>query len=243
MIFAGLSILGTEGPLQLLRNAAGALASGCLLCAGRSVPGAACAACVAGLARSAWACPRCALPMPRAETCGRCLRKPPPLDAALAAFDYRFPVDRVLLGFKNGGDLAAGRWLASGLAEAVGTARLPDLVVVPPADPARLRERGFHPALEVAKVVAGARGATVDRAALVRLRATPAQSTLGARERRANLRGAFGCRRDLRGLHVAIVDDVMTTGATVEAAARALRGAGAARVEAWVVARTPEPAD
>lgn len=181
--------------------------------------------------------------MPRAETCGRCLRRPPRVDRALAVFEYRFPVDRVLVRFKFAGDLAAGHWLGERLAAAVETAPAPDLVVVPPIDAARLRVRGFNQAIEIAKVVAAARGLALDRGALRRLRATAAQSTLGGSERRRNLRGAFECGRRLDGRHVAIVDDVMTTGATVDAIARALRTAGAGRVDAWVVARTPEPGD
>lgn len=181
--------------------------------------------------------------MPRAETCGRCLRRPPAVDSALALFEYRFPVDRVLLRFKFAGDLAAGRWLGERLAAVVGEAPLPDLLVVPPIEAARLRQRGFNQALQVAKVVAARHGLELDRDALRRTRTAAPQSTLGGRERRLNLRGAFACRRRFDRRHVAIVDDVMTTGATIDAVARALREAGAARVDAWIVARTPEPGD
>lgn len=179
--------------------------------------------------------------MPSPEVCGRCLRDPPAFDSAIAAFEYRFPLDRVVVRFKFAGDLAAGRWLASRLALASQVAPLPDLIVVPPSDPARLRRRGFNPALEIARAVGLERGLRVDPFAIVRLRATTPQPGLGGRARRANLRGAFSCRRALDGASVAIVDDVMTTGATVDALARALKAAGARRVDAWVVARTPEP--
>lgn len=230
-------------PLQLLKKAAGVLGGDCLLCGARSPGALACPACTAALPVLRAACPTCALPMPRDEKCGRCLRRAPALDSARAALEYRFPVDRVMRRFKFAGDLAAGEWLAGRLAVAVAAAPVPELVVVPPIDATRLRTRGFNQALEVARVVAAARRVRLDRDAVIRVRVVAPQSTLGSRERRANLRGVFACRRELGGRHVAIVDDVMTTGATVEAVALALRQAGARRVDAWVVARTPEPGD
>jgi ComF family protein len=177
--------------------------------------------------------------MPQPEACGRCVRRPPEIEAAAAAFEYRFPVDRVVQRFKFGGDLAAGRWLGLQLAHAVGMAPRPDLLVAPPLAAARLRERGFNQALELAKVVAAERGVRLDPWVVERVRATAPQPGLGGRARRENLRGAFACRGALDGAHVAIVDDVMTTGATADAMARALRDAGASRIDAWVVARTP----
>ena len=229
--------------MQLLKKGAAALGGDCLLCGAPSESARVCAACERAVERRGAACPRCALPMPRNETCGRCLRHPPAVDAAFALFEYRFPVDRVLLRFKFAGDLAAGRWLGERLAQAVERAPAPDLIVVPPMDAERLGQRGFNQALEIAKVVAARRGVALDRRALRRVRAAAPQSTLGGRERRANLRDAFASRRRFDGLHVAIVDDVMTTGATIDAVARALRDGGAARVDGWVVARTPEPGD
>jgi len=179
--------------------------------------------------------------MPTVQTCGGCLRHPPAFEHARAALEYRFPVDRVIQRFKFAGDLAAGRWLAEQLALAVRDADRPGLLVVPALAPARLRMRGFNQALEIARVVGAARGIPVDPAAIVKVRDTAPQPGLGSRARRANLRGAFRATRTLDGVHVAVVDDVMTTGATAESIARALRGAGARRVDVWVVARTPDP--
>ena len=181
--------------------------------------------------------------------CGQCERRMPacfddtPLDAieVCAAFDYRFPVDRLVHRFKFAGDLAIGRWLATRLAQRVRSLPRPDLIVAPPLTPASLRRRGFNQALEIAKVVGRAHGLHVSLDALVKTRETEPQPSLGAEERRRNLRDAFTCRADLRGLAVAIVDDVITTGGTVLAIAQALRAAGAANVCAWSVARTPPP--
>ena len=115
----------------------------------------------------------------------------------------------------------------------------PDLLVAPPLTPSRLRQRGFNQALEIAKVVGRSHGVHVLLDALAKTRETVPQPSLSARERRANLRGAFACRADVRGLSVAVVDDVITTGGTVLSIAQALREAGAAHVCAWSVARTP----
>jgi ComF family protein len=162
-------------------------------------------------------------------------------DESVAVFDYRFPVDRLVQRFKFAGDLAVGRWLGDQLALRVQDAPRPALLVAPPQTPSRLRERGFNQALELAKVVGRATGARVAMTGLVKLRDTVPQNSLGAGARRRNLRGAFACSLALEGLHVAIVDDVLTTGATADALARALKAAGAARVSLWTVARAPDP--
>jgi ComF family protein len=241
MFFGRLSIFREIGALQLLRKAARVLGEDCGLCGARCGGAIICGACASGFPRSALACPRCALPMVLPETCGRCLRHPPAFDSALAAFDYRFPVDRLVRRFKFGGDLALGRWLAFELARCARTGPLPHLLAVPPLTRARLRTRGFNQALEMARVVGAELGVRVEARLVERLRDTTPQPGLGFRARHANLRGVFRCERDLRGLSVAIVDDVMTTGATAQAVTGALREAGAERVAVWVAARTPEP--
>jgi ComF family protein len=212
----------------------------CALCGASDGNRLVCRPCEAGLARAGHACGRCALPLPApAARCGQCLRRPPPFDAAAAAFAYAFPTDRLLHRFKFAGDLAMGRWLAFALLDAVRSQPAPDLVIPTPLSRARLRGRGFNQAGEIAKVLAAALNIPVAVAGLTRRREDSPQTALDARERRRNLRGAFHCGLALHGLAVALVDDVMTTGATAHEAARALRAAGAARVSVWVVARTP----
>ena len=160
-----------------------------------------------------------------------------------AAFSYAFPVDGLVHRFKFGRDLAVGAWLAGRLADRVRGGTPPDVLVVPPLSRARLRERGFNPALEIARRVGRAVRARVDVHAIERVRDTASQTGLDRQARRENLRGAFRCERDYRGLHVALVDDVFTTGATAEALGALLRRQGAARVDVWVVARTPLPGE
>jgi ComF family protein len=200
-----------------------------------------CAACHAGLPWLRSACPRCALPLPMpGSVCGGCLRDPPPLDAIHAALLYAPPLDRLLPRFKFHGDLAAGRLLAALMCET--TPSFPyDAVIVPvPLHRKRLRQRGYDQALELAKPLAVACGLPLRVDLLRRTRITAAQSRLHADQRKRNLRNAFEVDASTAlPTCVVLIDDVMTTGATLHAAAKALRKSGVARVEAWVCARVP----
>lgn len=213
----------------------------CVVCGERGGRGRdLCAACHADLPRQAAACLRCAAPLPRTGTCGACLQRPPgpPLQEVHAVFAYAFPIDRLVPRLKFHADFAAGRVLAQCLAEACASLPRPDALVPIPLHAARLRSRGYDQALELARPLARALGLELLTDALQRHRPTRAQSRLDARARRRNLRGAFAVSRDgALPAHVALVDDVMTTGATLEAAAVALRRAGVQRVDAWVCAR------
>jgi ComF family protein len=164
---------------------------------------------------------------------------PPPYASTIAAWHYAFPADRLLHAFKYGAQLALADPLAMTLADAVGDrgAALPDWIVAVPLTAARQRQRGFNHAQQIARRVAS-RLAIPLFDGLRRTRDSPPQATLARDARTRNLRGAFGCTMRLEGLAVAVVDDVMTTGATLSAAANAVRDAGARRVDAWVVART-----
>jgi ComF family protein len=184
-------------------------------------------------------CPRCALESPRGEICGRCLTEIPHYDATVAALGYEFPADALVHSLKFRGELALAEYLGGILARCIADAGVDSIVPVPlSAD--RLRSRGYNQAVEIARHVA--RG-PVDLGLCVRERDTPAQMDLPYAERRRNVRGAFRCTRALPGASVAVVDDVMTTGATLDEIASVLKRAGAARVVNWVVARTFPPAD
>jgi len=228
VIFSRLSIPAQTRALQLLKDKAGQGGQDCLLCGGGGAAGLVCGACEAGL-------PACEPDAAEGLLHGAAF------DHAHAAFHYRFPVDRLVHRFKFAGDLAVGKWLSRELASRVRALPPPACIVAPPLTAARLRQRGFNQALEAAKVVGRVVGAPVDRTALVKVRETPPQPTLDARERRRNLRGVFECRRVFHGEHVAIVDDVLTTGATCESMARVLKEAGAGRVSAWAIALAGGP--
>lgn len=206
-----------------------------------------CAACIDALPWNRQACPHCAIPLPSpidtpASVCGDCLQHPPPLHVARAACRYDFPLDRLLPRFKFHGDLAAGRLLAQLMHEAFAHADRPDALIAVPLHRARLRQRGYDQALELAKPLARALRLPLLSDHLVRDRDTAPQSRLDAVQRRRNLRHAFAVTtKSELPAHVALIDDVMTTGATLHAAAHALQRAGVLRVDAWVCARVPAP--
>jgi ComF family protein len=224
-----------------------ALPQRCALCAAASGPLLVCAACAADLPTVTTACPVCALPAKRAALCAGCLSAPPPFAATIAALVYAFPVDRLIQRIKYGGDIALIDWAAATLAAVVRTqldarraADRPEHIVALPLSASRQRERGFNQAGEVAIRVAAATALPVS-APLERVGGGPPQAALPWSARRRNVRGAFAVRRPVGGARIALVDDVMTTGATLAEASRVLIDAGAARVECWVVARTPRP--
>lgn len=211
----------------------------CVVCGGAGAAGRdLCIACHGALPWQGHACLRCALPLPQAGVCGSCLQHPPPLDETRATFDYAFPLDRLLPRLKFHGDFAAGRVLAQAMAERCALLPRPDAIVPIPLHRARLRQRGYDQALELAKPLARRLELPLCDELLRRRKATTPQSRLDAVARRRNLRAAFEVRAspDMPA-HVALFDDVMTTGATLHAAALALRRAGVQRVDAWVCAR------
>jgi len=200
----------------------------------------ACVPCADALPQWTGGCRRCALVLPReVEACGACVTAPPAFDSARAVFAYRAPVDRLVQRFKFHGDLAAGRVLAAGLADALRAeaGARPELLVPVPLHWTRRWQRGFNQAESLARDLGRSLG--LDWAPLLRrTRRTATQSELPAERRGGNVRGAFRAGRIPDGLgHVALIDDVMTTGSTLNECARVLKRAGIARVDVWVVAR------
>jgi ComF family protein len=221
-----------------------ALPQCCELCVAPAGLALLCADCERALPRVASPCPRCALPSVGAAVCGACAAAPPPYAATIAAFAYAFPVDRLLQRIKYQGRLALADWAGGALAAAVvaGLAgrcdgERPDRVVALPLAPSRQRERGFNQAREIAVHVARRTGLPL-AAPLRRITAGTPQTRLPWARRGSNVRGAFAVSSSVDDARIALVDDVMTTGATLAEAARTLMKAGAKRVECWVVART-----
>lgn len=207
----------------------------CYLCRG-GAESLLCAACDADLPRlGPELCPRCALDSPGGQLCGRCLAQPPHYDATFAVLAYAFPADVLVQALKFRGELALSSLFGRLLADRI-THQSVDRVIAVPLSPARLRERGYNQSVEIARHVLRAK---LDLHTCQRTRDAPAQMGLPFDERRRNVRGAFQCTRSLIGERVAVVDDVMTTGATLDEVAKVLKGAGASRVENWVVTRTP----
>ena len=192
-------------------------------------------------------CRQCANPLDdMAQLCGRCLRRPPAYDATFTAADYAAPVDQLLLQLKFGARLAHAPLFAQLLAQAVqrdSNWDAPQLLCPVPLGPARLVERGYNQALEIARPLARHLDIALQARLALRVRETKAQSGVAPRERRANLAQAFMVApqhaEKVAGCHVGIVDDVMSSGHTVHALAAALKRAGARKVTVLVAARTP----
>jgi len=209
----------------------------CLLCSALSPNRAWCDACDAALPYfNAPHCPVCALPTWDGATCGHCLQKPPHFKRTVAAYAYAFPLDKLVLALKYGDKFYLANSLGDRLAQRV-TVR-PDCLVAMPLHPLRLRERGFNQSLQLARRIGQQLDLPVLPYACQRVRNTPSQSTLPWKERNKNMRKAFSCTAEVAGKHIAVVDDVMTTGATLNELTLALLNAGASEVSVWVVART-----
>ena len=198
-------------------------------------------------------CTQCAIPFPATGTaiapvCGECLKHRPAFDATIVAADYLPPIDQLVLALKFGNRLALAPLFAHMLRDAWLHAHsqdiaLPALLCAVPLGAPRLAERGFNQALEIAKPLSHALGIRLDPHLAVRSRHTRAQSLLPPDQRRKNIRGAFTVRQRsiefLRGQHIGVVDDVITTGETLNELAATLKRFGAARVTNLVFARTP----
>lgn len=242
------SILGLVGRTELWPGCRDAvLPQVCRLC-GDGSDESVCAACERMLPRIAdGACPSCQLASMQGLRCGRCVRRPPEWDRLLAVWSYGFPLDRLVLSGKYSGDFAVLAWAASRLADRrVALAdsavdRSFSLIPVPLA-PERLAARGFNQAVELGRwwVRRWPQDALLP-GAVVRARETAVQQELSWTERRANVRGAFAATGSMVGRHVILIDDVLTTGATLNELARVVRRAGAASVSAAVLARVLPP--
>jgi len=218
----------------------------CALC-GQVQDEVVCAGCAADLLAPSARCPGCGLPAATggsAHRCADCRASPLPFDAVLTLGHYAPPQDSLVLALKFGGALPLADWIAAQLARRLTLAGLPPpaLLVPVPLAPRRLAARGFNQAWEITRPLARRLGGVpADPVLLARRRETAAQSALDLDARRRNMLDAFALSTPSRldGLHIGLVDDVMTSGATLGAAARTLKAHGAARVTAIVALRTP----
>lgn len=233
------------GMKRLFSALLGLLPSQCALC--RAWPNAVlCSACLDQFAVAVPRCRRCALAVPPGQPiCGGCVRDPPPLAECVAACDYEWPWSACVSRFKFAGEAGWATPLAAVLQRHPRATHLidtADLVLPMPLSLERLRERGFNQSLELARRLAPGRS---NPHVLLRPIHTPPQSGLSRADRLRNLRGAFAVAPDLadavRGRRVLLIDDVMTTGASLSAAAQVLRQVGATQVTGLVLARTPQP--
>jgi ComF family protein len=185
-------------------------------------------------------CPSCALPVPQGQVCGRCQKHPPHFDATLAAFEYEHPVREMIMALKFGAAFAVRDMLVSALLAVASDveAMQADLIVPMPLHRQRMAERGFNQSMELARGVGQALGVPVMPQLVARDVDTRHQAGMPLRQRIKNMRGAFRCVEPIHGKRVLVIDDVMTSGATLDELARTLKLAGAAYVINLVVART-----
>ncbi len=216
----------------------------CLLCGDRGDNEGLCKGCRASLPRSTgMQCPVCAIPNPTGERCGRCLSKSPHFDRVVAAFTYEFPATVLIQGLKYHGNLACARPLAAGLADTLDKEPYPDLIVPMPLARARLASRGFNQAMEISRRIATEFGLNISIDVCRRTREGTPQAILPWKQRATNIRNAFVCDFELKGKSIAVVDDVLTTGATLNELALTLKRRGAREVIGWIAARTPAPGE
>jgi len=202
-----------------------------------------CDGCLMDIAQNRPACPRCALPLEatqnNANVCGQCLQHPPIYDHSYALAIYEPPIDRLIQHLKFNNKLNYARLLGMLMAAEItrNSGERPDVIIPVPLHPQRLRQRGFNQALEIARPIAQQLTIPLNNTSCVRIKATTEQSSLSARQRIDNIKGAFALRADISAQHVVIIDDVMTTGNTVSELARVIKQAGANRVDVWLCAR------
>jgi ComF family protein len=201
-----------------------------------------CSSCYTRLPKNNLCCYRCAeifaAPIVIPALCGRCLSETPAFDETYAPFIHQDEIRHLITGLKYGAQFKNARLLGSLLAEYVDkAAEKPDCIVPVPLHNKRYRERGFNQALEIARTVSLDMQIPIDFDSCLRHKDTPHQTGLSAKKRRHNLRRAFSVQKTFHARHVAILDDVMTTGSTANALAIELRKAGVSRVDVWVCAR------
>ena len=202
---------------------------------------AACRACLESLPwHSITSCPQCGLHSD-GNVCGSCLSSPPDFDATKAVFLYQFPIDAMMVRYKYAGNLHVGDAFGEFLSKKVNVNNI-DVIIPMPMHPTRLKQRGFNQAIEIAKVLTKNCKDKLDYKSVIRQTLTPPQASLPLKERVKNIKGAFkvhaAATDKLAGKRIAVIDDVMTTGASLNELAKILKKAGATHVECWVIART-----
>ncbi|MTI63227.1 ComF family protein [Methylophaga sp.] len=210
----------------------------CLLCGLPGLQGPLCRACTAELPLLGPACQRCAMPLESAQICGRCLQHPPVAEHCLSLYRYQAGIKRCITSFKFHQQLQFADFFAAQMSHLLAPRKqLPDCLIPIPLHPLRLRQRGFNQAQEIARRLANSLDLSCQPELLQRIRYTRSQSQLSFKQRHHNVRQAFQCPDKAIPAHIAIIDDVMTSGHTTAEAAKVLQKNGADTIEVWTIAR------
>lgn len=213
------------------------LQNDCLLCSA-SCTGDLCRACHDSLPQlPANHCPLCLLPAINSRICGACLASPPTWTHAIAALQYAFPIDAMIRSLKYQQNLTLVPMLSRLLTAKLSNVPSPEVIIPVPLHPARLQHRGFNQVVEIGRYVSRQLRIPLLPHVCERTRDTLSQTELSWKERRSNLRNAFACTSPFAHKHVAILDDVMTSGATLNELAKVIRKQGANEISVWVIAR------
>ena len=214
----------------------------CLVCGDNAQQFSLCPGCENDLRPNLHSCSRCAEPLGESyqhSLCGKCLKKSPEFDQVISPYLYQHPADRLVTRFKFKADHTAGHILSQLLVQYLeeNIQQLPECLIPVPLHRSQLRQRGFNQSQEIARLLGKQLQVVVNHQLCIRQRKTCSQSGLNEKQRRRNIRGAFKIKGDLPYKHVAIVDDVMTTGNTVNELAKVLRKAGAETIQIWAICR------
>ena len=210
----------------------------CLLCGASNAHLSLCDDCIKNLPRLGHTCPRCASPLNYDTICGQCLHNPPEQDASFSVFQYQAPIDRLITDLKYRDKLFLSRFFAQQMAEQVKDRPLPQLLIPIPLHSRRLRHRGYNQAMELARYLSKQLSIPIGNDILIRVRDTAPQASLPFSERKNNIKRAFAVNNVNIPTHIALIDDVLTTGHTADVAAKALRQVGVITIELWTIART-----
>jgi ComF family protein len=180
-------------------------------------------------------CPQCGLST-QGDICGKCIKQRPHYDATHALFTYSYPADAMLQHYKYNNALYLCQTFAQLLIDKIQDNDI-DVIIAMPLHPSRIKERGFNQSLEVAKIIAKQCNISLDHTSCSRIKNTPPQASLPLKSRLKNMKNAFQCSQSFIGQHVVLIDDVMTTGSSLNELAKIIKKAGARKISCYVLAR------
>lgn len=228
--------------LKLKKLANWLLPTFCALCRVRTEGSALCTVCLEELPWKKGGCVCCGRDLVSAEHCGQCIQTPPPYHHTICIFHYQTPIDHFVLSLKFAEKLIYAKLLGDLMAVEIkqryAEKNKPEWIIPVPLHPTRLKERGYNQAVEIARSVSRALQIPIQKHCCTRVLPTLPQASTTADERRKNMKQAFAVDPTFSAKHVAIVDDVLTTGSTVTELAMVLKKAGVGRIDVWCCART-----